>query len=456
MTTFLSLVQARRALAGVQTLTRARTAATTIHEPLPIEGVILVEGQITGDGRLFEKGALRWNEQQIPIIWDRLDGDHSGLTVGAFTKVKRRKDDTVYGEGYLSATEDPTTAEAITRIRELAAEGVLQMSVSVDQFAAELRVKQEVLDAHNEAAEAFIEEIFGDGPPAEKEQAKADKHGLVTVATFTSEDEVTVFTDARLRHVALLDTAAFPETQPLVASVAVDGLEILPQSGIILGLHEHLGGFIRISSEALTAAAVTLQALPAEHFKRWESKDPTPMRIESDGKIWGHAAGTGCHRSRRSGCLLYNPDTDVELKGFNIVPLQLDDGTELMVGPLTFGGLHADISMTASEARRIHEDGSTVVAYLHAWDDAKGRLCVAGSVVPGLPELTINQLRACAPSYEKWPHDKKGGLTLIGLHMVPMPAHPVAAAADTGEGPVIAVDCMCDGSKTCPECGRQQ
>lgn len=52
-------------------------------------GVITIEGQPTGDGRLIELGALEWDAGPWPVIWDREDSDHSGMTVGYMTRIWR-------------------------------------------------------------------------------------------------------------------------------------------------------------------------------------------------------------------------------------------------------------------------------------------------------------------------------------------------------------------------------
>jgi hypothetical protein len=377
-----------RELQMKRTLDRYRTPkVAAVSDVVPIEGVVAVEGEVSGDGRRIEKGALRWDVLPVPIIWDRADGDHTGMIVGRYTSFTRRRDGNIWGVGELGETDDADAAAAVGRIRELIRDGAMSQSVALDEQS----VRFEARASRDDAEEAW-----------------------------SFDDQVEVTTSGRVRHVALVDTAAFAQAVPQLAST---------EPGMF---------------EAMVAAVTT--PLPASHVAEWRQDDWQPLTFEPDGRIWGHAAGNGCHRSSTANCWLYPGDVDPKMAGFHTgSPVPLDDGTTVRLGPLTFGGLHADPSMSREQARRIHEDGSTIVGLVRAFQDHKGRLAVAGTMVPGLDETTRAQLAGTAPSYEMWPG--AGGLTLIGLHMVPTPAHPVAASVDGGG--LVAVDCACDEPELC-------
>lgn len=59
-------------------------AKLTLAEDGSVVGPIVFEGTWTGDTRRLPYGGLVWDENllPIPIIWDRHDGDHTGMTVG--------------------------------------------------------------------------------------------------------------------------------------------------------------------------------------------------------------------------------------------------------------------------------------------------------------------------------------------------------------------------------------
>src|SRR5512140_1814785 len=89
-------------------------------------GVIGVEGELTGDGRLIEKGALRWENLPIPFRYVSSDvGMHDGaVVVGAIDKISRGKNGQILGEGPWDPAS-PISQEAM----RLVAEG-LQTGVS--------------------------------------------------------------------------------------------------------------------------------------------------------------------------------------------------------------------------------------------------------------------------------------------------------------------------------------
>jgi hypothetical protein len=123
-------------------------------------GVIAIEGSPTGDGRMLETGALRWETLPIPLIWDRQDGDHSGQVVGSVTNIWRDEaTGSILAEGDLSYSDDLETAAAVERVRELLTDGAVGVSVGLDSETVELRVDPDLLP---EDADALLAAIGGD------------------------------------------------------------------------------------------------------------------------------------------------------------------------------------------------------------------------------------------------------------------------------------------------------
>lgn len=109
-------------------------------------GVIAIEGQPTGDGRMLENGALWWENLPIPLIWDRQEGDHSAMVVGTVTNIFR--DETtgnIHAEGTLSESEDAETRAAVMRVSELLEEGAVGVSIGLDSETVELRADPDLL-----------------------------------------------------------------------------------------------------------------------------------------------------------------------------------------------------------------------------------------------------------------------------------------------------------------------
>lgn len=115
------------------------------------QGILAIEGTPTGDGRLLEAGALYWETLPLPLIWDRDDGDHSGVVVGTVTRIWRDGAN-VMGEGDLSDSEDDITRAAVSRVRELLTEGAVGVSVGLDSETIERRVDPDLLPEDDEYA----------------------------------------------------------------------------------------------------------------------------------------------------------------------------------------------------------------------------------------------------------------------------------------------------------------
>jgi len=55
---------------------QARNQENTVADELRWQGVIAIEGEPTGDGRMMEEGSLRWDDGPWPLLWSRSDGGH--------------------------------------------------------------------------------------------------------------------------------------------------------------------------------------------------------------------------------------------------------------------------------------------------------------------------------------------------------------------------------------------
>jgi hypothetical protein len=107
-------------------------------------GVLAIEGQVTGDGRLLDAGSLYWETLPLPLIWDREDGDHTGMVVGSVDRIWRDGAN-IMGEGSLADSEDADTRAAVQRVRELINDGAVGVSVGLDSETMELRADPDLL-----------------------------------------------------------------------------------------------------------------------------------------------------------------------------------------------------------------------------------------------------------------------------------------------------------------------
>lgn len=365
--------KARRLIAQFQA---ARECAdcpdvAAVTADIPIHGLAAPWGS-TGDGRAIAKDALSWDlSEPIAIIWDRTDGDHTGTVVGVVDSF-RSDTDGVHVEARLLATEDPQASADVMRVAELIEAHAIGWSVMLDDEEMEVVHREPVI---TESADGTI------------------------TARFRRDDDMTTITAGRIRHLALVDTAAFGNAYPIMGMAPVN------------------------------AAAVMVATYPKAHFEKFINDDPKnglPLTVTREGHVYGQIAGTGCYRDGTGKtCKTYTPDPDREMRNFHTSTVELDDGSRIRVGVLTAGGLHSPLSVDINGQRQHRENSTTVWAVVRAWDDAYGRLCVTGSVVPGLDPGFVNQAAACPISIERWPVPGVPGVTLAGALSVPVPAWPV-------------------------------
>jgi len=137
----------------------------------------------------------------------------------------------------------------------------------------------------------------------------------------------------------------------------------------------------------------------------------------------------------------------------------LSDGTSLQLGALTLGGRHIDPALArqgvgVKETTRHRDDANTIFAMVRAWETNFG-LAVAGVVMPSVDQDDLLRAAASAPSVELWPVGR--GRTLVGIHLVPTPAWPVAASAGNDTQTLTTHDhvhVINPEGGYCPECGE--
>ncbi len=327
----------------------------------------------SGDGRMIAAGALTWDldEEGIPLIWDRAEGDHSGMVLGRVDDL--RADDTgVYVDAArLFNTDDPEAAAAVARVVELIGENAVGWSVGLSDVEAEATYK--------------------DPPMTENDD------GSVTVK-FTRDSQIEVTTSARIRHIAIVDTPAFPGARPIL------GVEPIAASG-----------------------GTTVATYRAKFFQtRPTTVEATPFTVTAEGQVYGAVAGSGCYRDGQGKqCRTYQRDPDPSFRNFHTSSVNLDDGSTIRVGVMTAAGLHSPLTVDIKGQRQHRENSQSAWAVVRAYEDSFGRLNVAGQVIPGLDPGFVNQAAACSTSVEKWPVYGQPGLTLAGILSVPSPAFPV-------------------------------
>lgn len=369
------------------------------------EGVIAREGEQTGDGRLIEVGALRWDELPIPLRVAFKDvGGHDGAEVcGRIEAVERRDNGDIYATGTFDLGSAVGT-EAYRQVSEKMSNGV---SIDTDDVTFRIMAKADLAAADDDAAL----------------EPEADEEGRVKVASMSSSDEVTVIESARLRAATLVAVPAFAS-----ARVYAAGQAPAPAEPSESGENADSGAdFARsedadpLNRDALIAAAIPT-APPEAWFKDPGLTGPTALVIEDDGRVYGHIAAWGtCHIGQIGKCV-EPPTSPSNYAYFRTGALQTAEGTSVAVGHLTMDTGHAGPRDSATQAAAHYDNTGYVFADVAAGEDAYG-IWVAGSLRPGIPAERVRIARS-APISGDW-RTIRGSLELVGALAVNVPGFPV-------------------------------
>jgi hypothetical protein len=357
-------------------------------------GVVGTEGELTGDGRLIEPNALRWENLPASLRYAPEDfGGHGGAQkVGRIMTLERRDNGDIWGTGDVDMYS-PLGPEAA----RLMAEGY-GISMDLDDVSFEIRVAKELLG---------MEEVLEDGVDEQEADAmEEDEEGRVTVIEINSDDEVMVTTGGRIRGATLVDIPAF-----IRASIKLDNAldeTMVPQAE-------------QQSAPALVAGAAPMEP-PAAWFNDPGLDGPTPLTITEDGRIFGHLAVWGtCHTAYTGQCV-EPPHSPSGYAYFRTGAIRTKEGKEVSVGQITLDTMHAGRHLKAVDALAHYEHTGKAVCDVAAGEDAYG-IWVAGALRPGLPEERIRTLKA-SPVSGDW-RRIGGSLEMIAALSVNVQGFPV-------------------------------
>lgn len=372
------------------------------------EGVIAREGEMTGDGRLIEDGALRWDDLPIPLRVAFKDvGGHDGAEVcGRIETVERREGGDIYATGTFDLGS-AVGAEAFRQVSEQMSNGV---SIDTDDVTFRIMAKADMPEA-------------GVADSGNGSDGESDLEGRVKVAAMSSSDELTVIESARLRAATLVAVPAFATARIYAAGKA-------PSTSETSELDENVDSGTKmarsadadpLSRDSLTAAAIPT-APPEAWFKDPALAGPTALVVEDDGRVYGHIAAWGtCHIGQIGKCV-EPPTSPSNYAYFRTGALRTAEGTSVAVGHLTMGTGHAGPRDSANAAAEHYDNTGTVFADVAAGEDAYG-IWVAGSLRPGITPEQVRVARS-APISGDW-RTIRGSLELVGALAVNVPGFPV-------------------------------
>ena len=376
-------------------------------EPAPDgrwEGVIAREGEMTGDGRLIEEGALRWEALPIPLRVAFKDvGGHDGAEVcGRIETVERREGGDIYATG----TFDLGSAVGAEAFRQVSGQVSNGVSIDTDDVTFRIMAKADMPEA----------DVADSGD-------EADPEGRVKVAAMSSSDELTVIESARLRAATLVAVPAFATARVYAAGQAPSTSETpeRDENGDSESKMASSADGGPLSRDSLTAAAIPT-APPEAWFKDPQLTGPTALVVEDDGRVYGHIAAWGtCHIGQIGKCV-EPPTSPSNYAYFRTGALRTAEGTSVAVGHLTMGTGHAGPRDSANAAAEHYDNSGTVFADVAAGEDAYG-IWVAGSLRPGISAEQVRVARS-APISGDW-RTIRGSLELVGALAVNVPGFPV-------------------------------
>ena len=372
------------------------------------EGVIAREGEMTGDGRLIESGALRWDDLPIPLRVAFKDvGGHDGAEVcGRIETVERRDNGDIYATGTFDLGSAVGT-EAFRQVSEQMSNGV---SIDTDDVTFRIMAKADIPEA--DVADS------GSGSGGE-----TGPDGRVKVAAMSSSDELTVIESARLRAATLVAVPAFATARVYAAGQApsTPAPAERDENGDSEAEMALSADADPLSRDSLTAAAIPT-APPEAWFEAPDLTGPTALVVEDDGRVYGHIAAWGtCHIGQVGKCV-EPPTSPSNYAYFRTGALQTAEGTSVAVGHLTMGTGHAGPRDSANAAAEHYDNTGTVFADVAAGEDAYG-IWVAGSLRPGITAEQVRVARS-APISGDW-RTIRGSLELVGALAVNVPGFPV-------------------------------
>lgn len=375
----------------------------------PVLGPVAVEDEQTGDGRLYTLGAFQWDGVlPIPIVFDLEEGDHTAAVVGQVNALERRAPLSGVGptviwctDGFLEDSDVEEAQAFVQRARELlAGSPAVGVSLRYDSEVAEIRVKASLL-------------------MEQETPMVAGADGRVPVMSFAADDALQVTTSCRVRHLAIVDTAAM---------VMPDGERFAVAAS----------GFIQSAEPGAVAASADW----SQHA--WMAEDPQfgdittdpRLRYDPERGLWscpptlegnhffGHITPVGiCLRGRPDKCVS-PPDGDLE--GFMRGRAPFAGGLRTGVITLAQRGQHGHCAVgIGTLAATQFYDGGWGGADVRIGRDQYG-IWFSGMVRPGITEEERYQLCASDVSGH-WEYPVQGvrnRATLVGLPCVDVGGFP--------------------------------
>lgn len=372
------------------------------------EGVLIVEGLPSGDGRMIATDALTWRELPLPLMLQTVNAEgHSGAVIAGSIHEIERQNENIIGRGNFDS------GAAGQEAKRLLSEGTMRgVSADIDSVVVDLR------DPEGNAVD-MEDVLFGDVKATE-----VLVQGRVMGATLCA------FPAFQEAYVRVLDTPA--EDEVLVASGATFEGEVWRFTQgmypmVLVGSQEP------VVLNALVASGGEMPEIPVNPPQEWftlqEMPEPQPFTVYPDGRVYGLIAQFGtCHIGNRGRCVEV-PRSPSGYKFFRNKNVLTAEGTLVSTGPIFANTVHPNLRMLAHDAQGHYDHTGTAMADVALYENEWG-IVAAGAA---RPDLTPEQMRAFRGSGVSGDWRKiEGSLEMVGVLAVNVNGFPVMALAASG------------------------
>lgn len=185
----------------------------------------------------------------------------------------------------------------------------------------------------------------------------------------------------------------------------------------------------------LTAAGGPV-APPRTWFDNPGLSAPTQLRVEQDGRVFGHLATWGtCHIAPHFTACVTPPRSETDYAYFRTGEIVADNDEFVPVGTITLGTGHADTRLGLIPAVDHYDRTGSVAAVVNVGEDEHG-IWVAGSLVGDLSDVRAAELRR-SPLSGDW-RRVGGNLELVAALAVNTPGFPIARVDGTRQFALVA------------------
>ena len=357
------------------------------------EGVLIVEGLPSGDGRKIAENALTWRELPLPLMLQTANASgHDGAVIAGSIHEIERNGQNIVGRGFFDSGSAGIEAHRLLK------EGTMRgVSADIDSVT--------------------IEFMTADGDTLSSEDMKYG--GFQALEVLTSGRmmgaTLTPFPAFQEAYVTVLPKEDVMQDEALVAS-AVAVLGDVWRVPSPLGLWVHGEGNAEQGLASLVASASNTVEVPANPPMEWflpgDMRGIEPFTVHPDGRCYGLVAAWGsCHIGFADRCVPV-PKTGCAYKHFRNKNVLTGEGTLVATGPIYMDTVHPNLKLVASDSQAFYADTGCAVADVALYENEFG-IVAAGALRPGLSPEQVRKFRGSDVSPD-W-RQLGGRLEIVGL-----------------------------------------